>query len=340
MSNVMLPKIECEASAQNYGRFVISPLEGGHGTTLGNALRRVILSSLPGAAVTSVRISTVNHEFQDIEHVREDMTALLLNIKQIRLKSDNDEPQRLHVEVSGEGIVTAGDLICPVGVEIINPELYLLTTDSEQAELDIEMVVQRGKGYSPAEERTRLPLGEIPVDAIFSPVRKCNYTVERTRVGHQTDYDRLAIEIWTDGTIAPKTALSESARILVQHFSLIVGVDAGIVDLPRKEDEGIPNRIYDTTIEELELTVRAYNCLKRAGITKVGEVLERLQQGEEEILAIRNFGRKSLDELLDRLEQKGFLAAIRFERRSPAEIEGGFDTDDDASIEEPALAIE
>ncbi len=338
MSSVMLPKIECEASAQNYGRFVISPLESGHGTTLGNALRRVLLSSLTGAAVTSIRITGVHHEFQDIPHVREDMTALLLNVKQIRLKCDSDEPQRLHVEVTGEGIITAGDLVCPVGVEVINPELYLLTADSEQATLDIEMVVQRGKGYSPSEDRTKLPLGEIPVDSIFSPVRKSNYTVERTRVGQQTDYDKLTIEIWTDGTITPKAALSESARILVQHFSLIVGVDASLADLPKKDEDGIPDRLYETAIEDLELTVRAYNCLKRAGITKVGEVLERLQQGEEEILAIRNFGRKSLDELLERLEQKGFLSAIRFERRTP---EGGVaDADDDASLDEPALAIE
>lgn len=338
MSSVMLPKIECEASAQNYGRFVISPLESGHGTTLGNALRRVLLSSLTGAAVTSIRITGVHHEFQDIPYVREDMTALLLNVKQIRLKSDSDEPQRLHVEVTGEGIITAGDLVSPVGVEVINPELYLLTADSEQAELDIEMVVQRGKGYSPSEERTKLPLGEIPVDAIFSPVRKSNYTVERTRVGQQTDYDKLTIEIWTDGTITPKAALSESARILAQHFSLIVSVDASIVDLPKKDDDSIPDRIYDTAIEDLELTVRAYNCLKRAGITKVGEVLERLQQGEEEILAIRNFGRKSLDELLDRLDHKGFLSAIRFERRVP---EGDVtEADDDANLDEAALATE
>jgi len=270
--------------------------------------------------------------------VREDMTALLLNVKQIRLKCDSDEPQRLHVEVTGEGIITAGDLVCPVGVEVINPELYLLTADSEQAELDIEMVVQRGKGYSPSEDRTKLPLGEIPVDSIFSPVRKSNYTVERTRVGQQTDYDKLTIEIWTDGTITPKAALSESARILVQHFSLIVGVDASLADLPKKDEDGIPDRLYETAIEDLELTVRAYNCLKRAGITKVGEVLERLQQGEEEILAIRNFGRKSLDELLERLEQKGFLSAIRFERRTPEA--GVADADDDASLDEPALAIE
>lgn len=337
MSNGVLPKIECEASSQNYGRFVISPLESGYGITLGNALRRVLLSSLQGAAVTSIRLSGVHHEFQDIPHVREDMTALILNVKQIRLKVDTDEAVRLHAEITGEGEVTAGDLITPLGVEVVNPEQYLLTTDAPQADLDLEMTVQRGRGYSPAEERGKLPLGEIPVDAIFSPVRKSNFTVERTRVGHQTDYDKLTIEIWTDSTISPKMALSESARLLVQHFSLVIGVDAAVVQAPLKDEEGIPDRIYETPIEDLELTVRAYNCLKRAGITKVGEILERLEQGEEEILAIRNFGRKSLDELVDRLEQKGYLDAIRFTRQ-PASERHEDDDDDNLDAEEPALA--
>ncbi len=337
MSNGVLPKIECEASSQNYGRFVISPLESGYGITLGNALRRVLLSSLPGAAVTSIRLSGVHHEFQEIPHVREDMTALILNVKQIRLKVDTDEPVRLHAEITGEGEVTAGDLITPLGAEVVNPELYLLTTDAAEAELDLEMTVQRGRGYSPAEERGKLPLGEIPVDAIFTPVRKANYTVERTRVGHQTDYDKLTIEIWTDNTISPKLALSESARLLVQHFSLVIGVDAVVAQMPLKDEEGIPDRIYETPIEDLELTVRAYNCLKRAGITKVGEILERLEQGEEEILAIRNFGRKSLDELVDRLEQKGYLEAIRYTRQ-PVSERPEDDEDEDLGLEEPALA--
>jgi DNA-directed RNA polymerase subunit alpha len=334
----VLPKIECEASSQNYGRFVISPLESGYGITLGNALRRVLLSSLPGAAVTSIRLSGVHHEFQEIPHVREDMTALILNVKQIRLKVETDEPVRLHAEITGEGEVTAGDLIAPLGAEVVNPELYLLTTDAAEAELDLEMTVQRGRGYSPAEERGKLPLGEIPVDAIFTPVRKANYTVERTRVGHQTDYDKLTIEIWTDSTISPKMALSESARLLVQHFSLVIGVDSVVAQMPLKDDEGIPGRIYETPIEDLELTVRAYNCLKRAGITKVGEILERLEQGEEEILAIRNFGRKSLIELVDRLEQKGYLDAIRYTRQPVGERVEDDDEDDDIGLEEPALA--
>ncbi|MEX1020696.1 MAG: DNA-directed RNA polymerase subunit alpha [Litorilinea sp.] len=306
---MVLPKIEIEASSQNYGHFVISPLESGYGITLGNALRRVLLSSLPGAAVTSIRLSGVHHEFTAVPHVREDMTRLILNIKQIRLTSRSEEDIRIHVEVSNEGPVTAGDLVCPPEVEIMNPDLYLLTADSNDVDLDIEMVVGRGRGYSPAEERQRLPLGEIPVDAIYSPVRKAAYRVERTRIGHQTDYDRLSVEVWTDGTISPEEAIRQSADILVQHLTLLAGAKAVEVEQPEEEDEGIPSRIYEAPIEELELTVRAYNCLKRAGITKVGEILRRMEKGEDEMLAIRNFGKKSLDELVERLGEKNYLSA-------------------------------
>lgn len=307
MLNLVLPKIECEASSQNYGRFVIGPLESGYGITLGNALRRVLLSSLPGAAVTSIRISGVHHEFSAIPHVKEDTTALLLNVKQLRLKLQGDESVRLRLEVQGEGEITAGDIECPPQVEIVNPDLHLLTADSSEAELDIEMVVERGKGYSPAEERGKLPIGEIPVDAVFSPIRKANFVVERARVGQMTNFDRLIMEIWTDGTIEPQEALSSAAQILVEHLSLLVG--AGEVPSKVEEEavEGlIPSRVYETPIEELELSVRAYNCLKRAGITKVGEILERMARSEDEILAIRNFGRKSLVELKERLQAKGF----------------------------------
>ena len=194
MLNMVLPKIEVEASSQNYGHFVISPLESGYGITLGNALRRVLLSSLPGAAITSIRLSGIHHEFASIPHVREDMTRLILNVKQIRLRSRSEDAVRIHMEVSSEGPVTAGDLVCPPEVEIMNPDQYLLTADASEVDLDIEMVVNVGRGYSPAEERGRLPLGEIPVDAIFSPVRKAAYRVERTRIGQQTDYDKLNLE--------------------------------------------------------------------------------------------------------------------------------------------------
>jgi DNA-directed RNA polymerase subunit alpha len=313
----VLPKIEREASARNYGRFIIGPLEQGYGITLGNALRRVLLSSLPGAAVTSIRISGVHHEFSPIPGVREDTTALLLNVKQLRLKSEVDEPVRLHVDVRSEGPVTAGDLIAPPELEIVNPELLLLTADAPEIDLDIELTVSRGRGYSPAEERGKLPLGEIPVDAIYSPVRKVNYAVSRARIGQQTNYDRVTLEIWTDGTVAPEVALRESAKLLVRHLTLVAGADViGAQEQQAVESRGVPSRIYDVPIEELELSVRAYNCLKRAGITKVGEVLERLEKGEDEILAIRNFGRKSLVELVQRLDGKGFLSAISYQPSS------------------------
>jgi DNA-directed RNA polymerase subunit alpha len=309
--NLVLPKIETEASSRSLGRFVIGPLESGYGITLGNALRRVLLSSLNGAAITSIRVSGVHHEFSDIPHVREDMTALILNVKQIRLKMHQNESARLRVEIKGEGVVTAGDFECPPHVEIVNPELYLLTVDSPEAELDIELVVQTGRGYSPAEERGKLPIGEIPVDAIFSPIRRANFVVERARIGQATDYDRLKLEVATDGTMTPHDALSEAAKILVQHFSLVAG-GATEIETPAelKEEGGIPSKIYELPIEDLELTVRAYNCLKRAGITQVGEILEKLRKGQDEILAIRNFGQKSLDELIDRLKEKGYLALI------------------------------
>jgi len=322
----VLPKIEREASSRNYGRFVIGPLESGYGVTLGNALRRVLLSSLPGAAVSSVRISGVHHEFSPIPYVKEDTTALLLNIKQIRLKSDMEEPVRIHVEVRSEGSVTAGDLICPPGVEVVNPELLLLTADSPEVDLDIEMTVSRGRGYSPAEERGKLPLGEIPVDAIYSPVRKASYAVSRARIGQQTNYDRLTMDIWTDATITPEDALQDSAMLLMRHLSLIAGADVSSIETESAEPQGVPSRIYEVPVEDLELTVRAYNCLKRAGITKVGEVLEKLQRGEEEILAIRNFGRKSLNELVEKLDEKGYLSVISYQP-------SGADGDDEEVVE-------
>jgi DNA-directed RNA polymerase subunit alpha len=327
--NLVLPKVETEASAQNYGRFSIGPLESGYGITLGNALRRVLLASLPGAAVTSIRVSGIHHEFSDIPHVREDMTALILNVKQLRVRLFNHESVRLRSEIKGEGTLTAGDLECPPNVEIVNPDLALFVADSAAAELDIELVVEPGRGYSPAEERGKLPIGEIPIDAIFSPVRRASYTVERARIGQVTDYDRLVLDVSTDGTLSPHDALSEAARILVQHFTLISGVAEEEPEIEEEEEGGIPARMYETPIEELELTVRAYNCLKRAGITQVGEILEKLQKGEEEILAIRNFGQKSLDELMDKLQEKGFLDEL--ERISES-------SEEDDSSEEIELA--
>ncbi|MGE5140611.1 MAG: DNA-directed RNA polymerase subunit alpha [Rudaea sp.] len=307
----IFPKIEAEATSKNYGKFIIGPLESGYGITLGNALRRVLLSSLPGAAVTSIKIDGVHHEFTPIKDAKEDTTALILNVKQLRLKlHGEDQPVRMTLEARGRGNVTAADIQAPAQVEIINPDLHLITLDSDDAALTMELTVGRGKGYVPAgSDGAKLTIDEIPVDAIFSPVRKANFRVERARVQQMTNYDSLVMEIWTDGSISPREALTESARLLVRLLNMVAGF-AGEEVVEAKPESEIPSRIYDTPIEELELSVRAYNCLKRASITKVGEILERLKKGKEELLTIRNFGQKSLDELMERLEAKGYLTVI------------------------------
>ncbi len=309
MLNLVLPKIEADAQARNYGRFVIGPMESGYGITVGNSLRRVLLSSLEGAAVTSVQVRGVHHEFSTVPHVREDMTSLLLNLKQVRFKflDDAEEQARLRLEVKGEGVVVAGDIVCPPIVEVVNPEAYLLTTDSPEADLEMEMTVARGRGYSPAEERGKLPVAEIPTDAIYSPIRRVNYKIERARIGQVSSFDRLIMEVWTDGTISPAEALSTGAQILAKHMAVVAEFGDVTVEVePEVEESRIPERIAETNIEDLDLSVRAFNCLKRAGITKVGEILEKLERDEEELLAIRNFGQKSLDELKGNLTAKGF----------------------------------
>jgi DNA-directed RNA polymerase subunit alpha len=237
------------------------------------------------------------------------MMLLLLSIKQIRFKLFTEEPMRLRLAVQGEGIVTAGDLICPPEVEVINPELYLFTVDDPDAMLDIEMTVEVGRGYSPSEERGNLPIGELPVDAIFSPIRRVNYDVEPARVGQMTNFDSLTLEIWTDGTMRPQEALDQAAQLLMRHLSLFANVEAIVVEEePAAEEEDvIAGHLYDTPIEELDLSVRVYNCLKRTGVTKVGEVLEKMAKGADEMLSIRNFGQKSLDELEEKLAAKGFM---------------------------------
>jgi len=311
-NNMVLPKIEGEATSQKYGRFIIGPLEQGFGITVGNALRRVLLSSLTGAAVTSIRVSGVHHEFSAVPHVKEDMTQLLLQVKQLRLKLYDAESARLRLEVHGEGTVTAADIICPAEVEIINPDLYLFTVDSDEAQLEIEFTVQAGRGFSPAEDRGRLPIGELPIDAIFSPIRRANYDVERARVGQRTNYDKLILEIGTDGTIRPEEAMSQAAEILMKHLIIIAGVSEESLMPPvevvaEPDPNALPPETYETPIETLDLSVRVFNSLKRTGITSVGEVLEMLDRGPDAMLAIRNFGEKSLDELVTRLKEKNYL---------------------------------
>lgn len=310
-NNIVLPKIERDAVSLNYARFIISPLESGFGNTVGNALRRVMLSSLPGAAVTSIRVADVSHEFSAIPNVREDMTQLILQVKQIRLILHEEvESARLRLDIQGGGIITAADLTVPPEVEIKNPDLYLFSVDDDSARVEIEMTVERGVGYSPAEERGRLPIGEVPVDAIYSPIRKVNFEVDRARVGQKTNYDKLVLEVWTDGTIEPETAVSDAAEILMRHLGILAQVDIDTFIVPDIPDEPVVEEkkpYWDNPIEGLDLSVRVFNSLKRTGITTVGEVLEILDKGEDAMLAIRNFGDKSLTELVERLQEKGYM---------------------------------
>ena len=311
-ANMVLPhQVESQNITRDYGRFVISPLESGYGLTLGNALRRILLSSLPGAAVTSIRVSDVHHEFSEIPDVREDMTQLILQVKQLRLILHGVEHARLRLEHRGaEGIVTAADIWTPPEAQIENPSLYLFTVDSQDVNIEMEFSVETGRGFSPAEDRGHLPIGELPVDAVFSPIKRVNFDVERARVGQRTNYDRLVLELWTDGTIRPEEAVAQSAQIMMHHLKVIAGVDEDwfqSIELPPQiEDEPTYPPLYDKPIEELDLSVRVFNSLKRTGITSVGDVLDMLNRGPDAMLAIRNFGEKSLDELEQKLQEKNY----------------------------------
>ncbi len=310
ITNMVMPKIEREAEARNYGKFVISPLEHGYGVTLGNALRRVLLSSLEGAAVTSVRILDVLHEFSDIPGVREDVLQVMLQVKQLRLMMEGVDTIRMHLEVRGEGVVTAADIITPPEITIINPDLYLFTADSSKTRLDIEFTVERGRGYAPSNERGRMPIGELPVDAIFSPVKRINWEVQSARVGQSTNYDKLILEIWTDGAIAPESALSTSAKILIEHLRYMAGISEETLAIAmEKEVSGsrLTSEVAETPVESLDLSVRVFNSLKRTGIITVGDVLELLEKGDQAVMSIRNFGEKSLDELRTKMREKGYL---------------------------------
>ncbi len=309
--NMVMPKIEREAEARNYGKFVISPLERGYGVTVGNALRRVLLSSLEGVAVSSIRISDVLHEFSDIPGVREDVIQVMLQIKQLRLKLIGVDTTRMHLEVRGEGLVTAADIIAPPEVEIINPDLYLFTVDNSKARLDIELTVERGRGYSPANDRAgHLPIGELPVDAIYSPVKRVNWEVTNARVGQSTNYDKLTLEVWSDGTVSPEKALSTAAKTMIEHLRYIAGVSEETLAIAmEKEVSGsrLSSEVAETPVEALDLSVRVFNSLKRTGITTVGDVLDLLEKGDQAVMSIRNFGEKSLDELRQKMREKGFL---------------------------------
>lgn len=288
-----------------YGKFVVEPLERGYGTTLGNSLRRVLLSSLPGAAVTSVRIEGVLHEFSTIPGVREDTTDIILNLKGLALKMYGDEPLTIRIEAQGEGVVTAGNIIAGADIEILNPDLYIATLEPD-GRLFMEMTVEKGRGYVPAERNKKAEhvIGDIPIDSIFSPIYKVNYTVENTRVGQQTDYDRLILEVWGNGALTPDEAVSQAANIIIKYLKLFTGLTEKVPEQVPEPDDQVDekSKILEMPIEELELSVRSYNCLKRAGINTVEDLTQRT---EEEMMKVRNLGKKSLEEVDQKLAELG-----------------------------------
>jgi DNA-directed RNA polymerase subunit alpha len=303
MIEIEKPRIEfIKAEEDNrYGKFVIEPLERGFGTTLGNSLRRILLSSLPGVAVTSVRISGVLHEFSTIPGVKEDVTQIILNLKELSAKLHTDQVKEVSIRATGPCEVRAGDIIADSEVEIINPELHIATLN-ETAELDMTITLERGRGYVSADRNKRAgqPIGIIPVDSIFTPIRKVNFTVENTRVGQITDYDKLTLELWANGSIRPDEAAALAAKILNEHLMLFVNLTdhVGDVEIMVEKEEDKKEKILEMTIEELDLSVRSYNCLKRAGINTVEELV---QNTEEDMMKVRNLGTKSLEEVQNKL---------------------------------------
>jgi DNA-directed RNA polymerase subunit alpha len=331
MIELETPQIEPVEEVGTYAKYEAGPLQAGYAVTLGNALRRVLLSSLEGAAVTSIQIRDVYQEFSTIPGVKEDVTQIVLNVKKLRLKSFASHPVQLRLLKSGAGPVTAGDIAESADVEVINPDLVLMTIDSDDVTVEMDLTVERGVGYLGAERSEALPIGVIAVDAIFTPVRKVNYWVESMRVGQMTNFDKLTIEIETDGTVAPEEALSRSARILVEQFQpfVTIGMAAAPVDRAAAGVPQLPPNMLDMPIEELDLPMRAYNSLKRNNIVKVGQLL---QLKDDDLLRMRNFGRKSLDEMKERLRMRGFL--LPETESEDGEIDGELTLDNDEPDEE------
>ena len=310
MMEIERPKIDTASLSADgrYGKFVVEPLERGFGTTLGNSLRRVLLSSLPGVAVTSINIDGVVHEFSTIEGVKEDVTEIVLNVKGITAKLYSDTPKTVRIEASGEGEVTAGSIQQDAEIEVLNPDWHIATL-ADGAKLIMELVFDKGRGYVPAERNKQAAeqasLNALPVDSIYTPVLKVNYTVENTRVGQITDYDKLTLEVWTDGTISAKEAVSLAARIMTEHLNLFVTLSQEAMDaeiMVEKDDKG-KEKALEMTIEELDLSVRSFNCLKRAGINTVEDLINK---SEDEMMKVRNLGRKSLEEVMAKLDSLGF----------------------------------
>ncbi|MBR5177386.1 MAG: DNA-directed RNA polymerase subunit alpha [Lachnospiraceae bacterium] len=295
---------------KKYGRFVVEPLERGYGITLGNSLRRIMLSSLPGAAVSSIKIPGVVHEFCGIPGVKEDVTEIIMNIKSLAIKnnSDSDEPKKAYIDFEGEGVVTAGDIHADSDIEILNPELVIATLNGgADSRLEIEMTITKGRGYvsSDKNKSPELPIGVIAVDSIYTPVERVNMSVQNTRVGQVTDYDKLTLDVWTKGTITPEEAVSLAAKVLSEHLKTFIDIsDKGreAVIIEQKPEIGSTEAVREINIDELELSVRSYNCLKRAGINTVGELVNKTA---DDMMKVRNLGRKSLDEVLAKLKELG-----------------------------------
>ena len=311
MIEIEKPRIECveNPADESYGKFVVEPLERGYGTTLGNSLRRVLLSSLPGTAVTTVKIAGVQHEFSTIPGVKEDVTEIVLNIKNLIASLHRDGPKTVYIEAEGECEVTAGDIKADGEVEILNPELHIATLGPD-ASLSMEMTISHGRGYVPAEKNkpTQAVAGVIPVDSIYTPVLKVNYAVENTRVGNQTDYDKLTLEVWTDKTISPRDAVSLGAKILCDHFTLFTDLSSSMNmgSTVVEKTEAVKDKVMEMTIEELDLSVRSFNCLKRANINTVEDLVSKTQ---DEMIKVRNLGRKSLEEVIQKLAMMGLSLA-------------------------------
>lgn len=311
MIEIEKPRIECIESPddQSYGKFIVEPLERGYGTTLGNSLRRVLLSSLPGVAVTSIKIAGVQHEFSTIQGVKEDVTEIVLNVKGLVAKLHSEGPKTVYIEATGECEVTAGDIKPDAEVEILNPDLHIATL-GPNASLSMELILNHGRGYVPAEKNkpAQSIIGLIPVDSIYSPVRKVNYTVENTRVGNRTDFDKLTLEVWTNKTISPKDAVSLAAKILCDHFTLFTDLSekVGNTSTVVEKVETPRDKVLEMTIEELDLSVRSFNCLKRANINTVQDLISKTQ---EEMMKVRNLGRKSLEEVEHKLAMMGLSLA-------------------------------
>ena len=304
--NIEIVDLSTQGS-RSVGRFAVEPLERGFGTTLGNSMRRVLLSSLPGYAITSVKIDGVQHEFTTIPHVKEDVTEIVLNLKNVILKIHDEEAKTLYIKAKGEGEITAGDIEHDGGVEILNPELHLAYLD-EGADVVMELTADNGRGYVPCDRNKQimeLPIGTIAIDSIYTPVLKVNYTVENTRVGQQTDFDKLILDVETDGTIPADEAVSLAAKILNEHLNLFVDLseEMGNAEIMVEKDDDGKEKVLEMTIEELDLSVRSFNCLKRAGINTVGDLIGK---SEDDMMKVRNLGRKSLDEVIGKLASLGF----------------------------------